>query len=125
MRSASRQQLGRHSEALAAAFLSEHGYRLIARNVRYRAGELDLIAWDGPVLCFIEVRATSSEAWGGPLASVTAQKRRRILQAARGYLSHYPLPEEIRFDVVAVAWEAGRPAIELIRGAFDAEGLNL
>jgi putative endonuclease len=116
------QTLGARSEALAAAFLDSHGYRLIARNVRFPVGEVDIVAWDGPVLCFIEVRATSSEQWGGPLASITERKQRRILRAARWYLSRRPLPEEVRFDVVAITWSQPRPAIELIRNAFTADG---
>ena len=61
-RKTARQQLGARSERLAERFLTSHGYRIEARNVRYPVGELDLVAWDGDTLCFIEVRATCVNA---------------------------------------------------------------
>lgn len=120
-----RQRLGRRSEALASRFLRARGYRLHARNVRCRLGELDLVAWDGRTLCFIEVRATSSPDWGGPLASITAEKRRRVIRAARWYLARFrPPPEFIRFDVVAVDCSLSPPALELLQAAFSDDGFG-
>ena len=115
-----RQQLGRRSEALAAAFLNSAGYRIERTNVRFPVGEIDVVAREGRVLCFVEVRSTSSGRWGGPLASITGPKRRRLIQAARWYLAGRPMPPEIRFDVLAIEWDGATPKIELIRGAFDA-----
>ena len=115
-----RQRLGRRSEQLAVAFLNSAGYRIERTNVRFPVGELDVVAREGPVVCFVEVRSTSCSQWGGPLASITWPKRRRIIQAARWYLAGRPMPPEIRFDVLAIAWDGGVPKIELIRGAFDA-----
>ena len=116
----SRQRLGRRSEALAAAFLNSAGYRIERTNVRFPVGEIDVVAREGEVLCFVEVRSASSGRWGGPLASVTWPKRRRLIQAARWYLTGKPMPQEIRFDVLAIEWEGNTPRVELIRGAFDA-----
>ena len=117
-----RQQLGERSEQLALRFLTSQGYRMKERNVRFPVGEIDLIAWEGEALCFIEVRSTSSLQWGGPLASVTDRKRRRLIRAARWYVERLrELPLEMRFDVVAISWEGERaPTLELVRGAFDA-----
>jgi len=117
-----RARLGRRGEQLARRFLTSHGYVIERTNVRFPVGELDLVARDGQALCFIEVRSTSSSQWGGPLASITERKRRRIVQAARWYVGrHASLPPEIRFDVLAIDWHAGRsPTVELVRGAFDA-----
>ena len=115
-----RQRLGRRSEALAAAFLNSAGYRIERTNVRFPVGEIDVVAREGDVLCFVEVRSTSSSQWGGPLASITGPKRRRLIQAARWYLAGKPMPPEIRFDVLAIEWEGNTPRVELIRGAFDA-----
>jgi putative endonuclease len=116
----SRQRIGRRGEQLAAAFLNSAGYRIERRNVRYPVGEIDLVARDGPVLCFVEVRSASSGQWGGPLASITEPKRRRLIRAARWYLAGKPPPAEIRFDVLGITWDGETPNIELIRGAFDA-----
>ena len=119
-----RQQLGERSERLAVELLTAEGYRVERANVRFPIGEIDLIAWDGQTLCFVEVRSASSEAWGGAAASITEPKRRRLIQAAQWYLQRLrQVPAEIRFDVVAVSWaRAERPKAELIRGAFEAQG---
>ena len=116
-----RQQLGAHSESLARRFLVLHGYTIEATNVRFPVGELDIVARDGQVLCFIEVRAASSLEWGGALESITGRKRQRVIRAARWYLKRFTtLPEEIRFDVVALDWSGpDAPRLELIRAAFE------
>ena len=121
-----RQRWGQRAEALAAAFLSAHGYVIQQANVRFPVGEIDLIGHERHVLCFVEVRSTSSDQWGGPFASVTDRKRRRIIRAARWYLARLrEVPLEIRFDVVGITWQpAGPPSIELIRSAFDASLSN-
>ena len=119
-----RQRIGKASEQLALRFLAANGYTIEETNVRFPAGEIDVVAREGETLCFVEVRATTSAEWGGPLATITARKRSRIIRAARWYLSQdRALPPEMRFDVVAIEWrEDGRPTIELVRGAFDASG---
>ena len=90
--------------------------------MRFPVGEIDIVAREGKTLCFIEVRSTSSDRWGGPLASVTERKQHRLVQAARWYLKRRPCPAtEIRFDVVAIEWRRdGAPTVQLVRGAFDA-----
>jgi putative endonuclease len=119
-----RQRLGQESERFAARFLTGQGYAVEAVNVRVPGGELDLVARDGGVLCFIEVRSRSSDAYGGPLASIDAGKQRRFIRAVRWYLARRSQPDvETRFDVVAITWRGlDPPAIELIRGAFEASG---
>ena len=117
-----RQQLGRRGERLAKQFLASHGYVIDEMNVRFPVGEIDVVAWDGQALCFVEVRSASSNEWGGALESIGNRKRRHLIRAARWYLTRLrSLPEEIRFDVVAVDWSGpDAPRIELIRGAFEA-----
>ena len=118
-----RRALGERGERLARQFLTAQGYAVQETNVRFPVGELDVVAREGDVLCFVEIRSVSSSQWGGALASVTNRKRQRLIRAARWYLARLKeLPPEIRFDVVAIDWEpAGRPQIELIRGAFTAD----
>ncbi len=117
-----RRALGEWSERLARQFLAGQGYVIRETNVRFPVGEIDVVAQEGGVLCFVEIRSASSAQWGGALASITDRKRQRLIRAARWYLARLrELPPEIRFDVVGIDWEpAGRPQIELIRGAFDA-----
>ena len=122
MRLTFRQQRGRAGERLARSYLQRHGYVIQASNVRYPVGEVDLVAQESGTLCFIEVRLRSSRGFGTALESVTARKQRRCVQAARWYvktLRSWTGP--IRFDVLAIQQEPGaKPAIELVRGAFDA-----
>ncbi len=116
-----RQQLGQRSEQLAKLRLRSEGYRIDQINVRFPVGEIDVIAWEGETLCFVEVRSTTSDDWGGPLASITGKKRHRLVQAARWYLQRLPtMPRYMRFDVVAIQWCEGAPSVQLIRDAFDA-----
>lgn len=119
-----RQRLGQESERCAVRFLAGQGYAVEAVNVRVPGGELDVVAREGRVLCFIEVRSRSSDAYGGPLASIDAGKQRRFIRAVRWYLARRGQSDvETRFDVVAITWRGlDPPAIELIRGAFDASG---
>lgn len=94
--------------------------------MRFPIGEIDIVARERDALCFIEVRSTSSDRWGGPLASVVERKQRRIIHAARWYLKRRrTAPAEVRFDLVAIEWREGRaPLMQLVRGAFDASGYS-
>ncbi len=110
---------GFRGEALAASYLEQQGYRVRERNYRCRRGEIDLVAEEGAVLCFVEVRSTRSSAYGSPLETVDRGKQRRLIQAARHYLYHRGLADrEVRFDVVGITYEP-EPHIELVRGAFE------
>ena len=73
-----RQQLGIRGEDLASAALEDRGYAILHRRYRTRYGELDIVALDGGVLVFVEVRARGSGRFGNPAESVTAQKQRRV-----------------------------------------------
>lgn len=107
---------GQAAEALAAAFLEQNGLRIVARNYRTRHGEIDLIAHDHNMLVFIEVRARSSDAFGGAAASITAAKREKLLLAARQYLAGNRNPPACRFDALLVNGKTQE--IEWIRDAF-------
>lgn len=114
---------GQQAEALAAHYLEQRGYRLVARNVHIgRLGEIDLIAYDGEVLVFVEVKARSSVRWGLPEEALTPRKRRFLMRAARAYLvlngiEHTPC----RFDVVAIDLWTHPPQIRLYQNAFGSE----
>ena len=107
---------GARAEALCAERMRRAGLRIVARNWRCRAGEIDLVARDGATLVFVEVRLRRSGKFGGAQASVDAHKQRRILRAARAYLASRPL-QPCRCDVVALDGLDPR-AIEWIRDAF-------
>ncbi len=119
-----RRAAGREAEDLAAAYLEANGLEILDRNHAVPRGEVDLVARDGDVLCFVEVRSRTSEAQGGPEETVTAAKARRVVAAATDWAARKgALDRDIRFDVVAVTrLEGGPPRIEHFRGAFDADG---
>jgi putative endonuclease len=102
-----RRAQGTRYEALAARHLERLGYRLVDRNYTIRSGEIDLVARapDG-TLCFVEVRARADASFGTPAETISAEKRRRIVTAARHYLATKVRGEPpCRFDVVAITGE--------------------
>ena len=114
---------GREAEESVCAYLGERGVRVVERNFRARGGEIDIIARDGDVLAFVEVRFREEDGHGLPEESVGPLKRRRIVAAARAYLATIPPDSwrEARFDVAAVDG-GGAPVIRYYPGAFDARG---
>jgi len=115
-------QFGKSGEDLACAELVRRGYAILARRFRTRFGEIDIVASDGPVLVFVEVKARSGTRFGVPAEAVTLWKQQRIIAMARMYLvMHRRPPGPIRFDVVSVLALPGcAPVIDVIRGAFTA-----
>jgi putative endonuclease len=108
---------GRAGEARAVELLRARGYRVVERNVRCGRFEIDVIAYDGDMLCFVEVRRRRQ--LGAALFSVDVRKQRRVAQAALVYLQRFadqrPLPR-CRFDVVVLT---GSDA-QLVQNAFEA-----
>jgi putative endonuclease len=120
-----RQSLGKRGEELACAELEKRGYVVVDRRFRTRCGELDIVAREGGVLVFVEVRARSGCHFGTPFESVTWQKRQRLCRMAESYLCAKRLAgTACRFDVVSILEEHGTQTIELVRGAFDMESLQ-
>lgn len=114
-----RTTIGRHAEELAWRALAAQGYTLVARNHHGDGGEVDIIAWDGPVLCFIEVRSRKHDAFGDPLETIDRRKIARIGRAARHFLSTFPRPwPPMRFDAVGVI--LGPPTrLRIVKDAFE------
>lgn len=118
-----RRARGDAAEELAAAYLAARGLTILARNVRCKGGELDLVCLDGEVLALIEVRQRSSAGFGGALASVTAAKRRKIVRDARHLLRTTAAwrNRPMRFDVIGFEGPPdGAYEIAWIRDAFRA-----
>jgi putative endonuclease len=120
-----KKSLGRRGEDAATRHLKRSGYRILARGLDSRLGELDIIAVDERTIVFVEVKTRSSTDAGHPTDAIDATKQRRMTQAALGYLkSHGLLYHAARFDVVAVTWPEGvrRPTIEHYKNAFSPVG---
>ena len=111
---------GRLGETAAAAFLRNNGYRIIARNFRRRLGEIDIIASDKDVICFIEVKTRRQDSFGAPEEAVSRQKQARISRAALLFLKQNNLlDKKARFDVVSIKYFDSHPEVRLIRSAFE------
>jgi putative endonuclease len=132
-------ELGRRGEELAAEFLLAEGYRLVAANFRVNVGrdrrgaavqaEIDLVAYEGPVLCFVEVKTRRSDWFAAPEANVDLRKQRQVTRAARAYRRLLGLSgARHRYDVVSVILpppdregRAHAPRLELFRGFWTEE----
>lgn len=113
---------GADAERCAAHYLQQHGLVLLAQNVHYRQGELDLVMEHGDNLVFVEVRLRRGSRFGGAIGSVTVTKQRRIIGAARQYLAAHPTLAErpCRFDLVALDEDhRGHRRIQWLQAAFD------
>jgi putative endonuclease len=120
-----RHVLGRAAEEAAAKLLERSGLRVVARNVKLRHGEIDLICRDREVWVFVEVKCRQERWDDGPAAAVSWWKRRRLIRLAQGYLKWMRIDgAHCRFDVVAVTPRGdGRFEIRHIPAAFDATGI--
>ncbi len=119
--------LGDEAEAFAHNVIARAGYRVVELNAQTKLWELDVVAWDDDVLCFIEIRSTATLDFGGPLATVGHGKQRRIVRGASAWLMYRegapprrPWPPHVRFDVLGIWGPANARHFELVRGAFDA-----
>ena len=119
-----RRQAGDEAEKTACAFLERKGIRVVERNFRARGGEIDIVARQGDVLVFVEVRFREEEEFGAPEETVGFAKRRKIAAAAREYIGKIPPASwrEARFDVVALVGAGPGAVIRHYPGAFDAKG---
>ena len=125
--SAKSKALGAAGEKLAAERLEGSGYRIVDANVRpvggRARGEIDLIAWDGEYLVFIEVksRRAGSRQSVAPILAVDRRKRRQIIWLTDFYLAKHRLDDiPVRFDIVEILQQGAHdPVITVHRGAFD------
>ena len=115
--------IGRRAEDLAAAWLAERGYVVLARNHATRRGEVDLVCRAGGVLCFVEVRSRAGAGHGAPEETVDRRKALRVVAAATDWARRNgALDDDIRFDVLAMTGNGDAVAFELFEGAFDSSG---
>lgn len=119
-----RRWFGSRSERAAARFLKGLGYRILARNYLCKVGEIDLIARDGDVVVFVEVRSTEGTDPVRTAASVDRAKQARISKTALYFLHSKRLQDRpARFDVLIVRWTpGGEPVLDHFPHAFEAVG---
>lgn len=134
-------ELGLRGEELAVEHLERAGYRIVAANFSIPIGrnmrditvnaEIDLVAYDGATLCFIEVKTRASDEFAPPQVNVDRRKQRQISRAARGYRRMLGLMgSPYRYDVVTVILPTTReqisdqPRIELLKNFWTDEKLR-
>jgi putative endonuclease len=122
-----RRLIGQEGEATAESYLRRKGYRILAKNLRSSLGELDLVAEDGRVLVFVEVKARRTEEFGGAIHAVHQRKQEKLIRLASQYLARHQLTNRAcRFDVVLLqGTDAAAPQIEHIQNAFEIPGDDL
>lgn len=106
-----RQRIGRWGEKIAEDYLAAKGWQILERNIRSQYGEIDLLAQDGEMLVFVEVKTRTSKTFGLPEAGVTKTKQQHMLAAAQYYLQNHPdVNLDWRIDVIAILRSApGKP----------------
>lgn len=111
---------GTLGEWVAADFLERLGYRIVERNYTYgRAGEIDIVARDGEVLVFCEVKARTSDRCGEPEYAITRKKQAQLRYLATAYLYEHGIDEqEVRFDAVAITFDGRCSKIDHFKNAF-------
>lgn len=119
-------KLGATGEDIAAQYLEELGYFVLERNYRFEKAEVDIICFEpaevyeqGGELVFIEVKTRKGIGYGMPEESVTTEKQRNIIKAARAFLYERQLEgSPCRFDVISILFQKGEPTIEHFKNAF-------
>lgn len=110
-----KRQVGTEYEKLAAKYLQEQGYRIIACNYRCKVGEIDLVAQENNTYVFVEVKYRKDGRLGGPLEAVDYRKQNKIRMVCNWYLmEHHIMDAPVRFDVVGILGTE----ITLIKNAF-------
>lgn len=110
--------IGNRGEDLAVKYLKEKGYKVLQRNFRTPLGEIDIIADDGGILVFIEVKTRTDDSFGLPFEAVNARKRERMRKIALLYLKNIDKERPVRFDVVSIEIRDDKGIIDHIIGAF-------
>ena len=107
--------LGRKGEDISVEFLKKQGYKIIERNYRCSLGEIDIVAKDKNVLCFVEVKTRKTDEYGLPAEAIDGHKQKKLAKVALAYLKEKRIyKQDLRFDVVSVYANH----IELIKDAF-------
>jgi putative endonuclease len=122
-----RRIFGQEGESAAEQYLQRKGYRILARNLRSSVGELDLVAEEGQVLVFVEVKARRTDAFGGAIYAVHQRKQEKLIQLAAQYLARHHIKDRLcRFDVVLLQGDETAPTqVEHIQNAFEVSGDDL
>ena len=106
----SKRNTGKRGEDLACDLLVKKGYQLVQRNYTYGKGEIDIIAKDGEILVFVEVKSRYNLEYGPPELGITKNKQRQVRRIAEAYLHEKEIIDtDCRVDVVAILFRGKEP----------------
>ncbi|MBC7884016.1 MAG: YraN family protein [Saprospiraceae bacterium] len=112
-------KIGKLGEDVACQFLQSIGYIILERNWRFSKAEVDIIAKDGEILIFVEVKAKTYTFYGAPEESISAYKENLIIDAASRYMILINHTWEIRFDIISIVFDKEmNPAVIHYKDAF-------
>jgi len=116
----STREKGNKGEDIAVEFLGDKGFEIIKRNFHFgRVGEIDIVAKDGEVIVFIEVKSRNNDEYGDPLESITPQKQKKLRSAANGFLYVNKIVNtECRFDIIIIDFRGKLPKVKHLRNAM-------
>ncbi len=125
MKNVSTRIKGEKGEEIAASFLKKEGYKIVEQNYRTPFGEIDIIAYDGTVIAFIEVKARKNPTFAVPQLAVNRKKQQHIVKSAMSYLSSKRIKDKgVRFDVIAISIFDDANNIELFKNAFELDSMR-
>jgi putative endonuclease len=114
-----KRETGSRGERLAMQYLEQLGYGILEMNYQHGHGEIDIVAKDGEVLVFCEVKSRSSDEYGEPEYAITPRKQQQIRKLAHAYMYEHEIREQAcRFDVVAIRFKGGTSEIRYLKNAF-------
>jgi len=112
--------IGKWGEAKAAEYLKKNGYLIVEMNYRRKTGEIDIIAYEGDMLCFIEVKTRSRLDFGFPCEAVDFRKKARLLRTADYYIAENRLSEsQCRMDIIEIVRNAQGDCCRHLKNAFS------
>jgi len=113
------QELGYEAENKAVEFLRKQGMTICATNFRCKMGEIDIIAKDGTILIFAEVRYRKNLAFGTPAETVNFTKQKKLIRASQYYLQRHNPDLPCRFDIIEIYGANHQTGINWVKDAFQ------
>ena len=111
-------ELGEVGEDLAVDHIRQMGYSILARNYRFKKGEVDIICRNLNELVFVEVKTRQTNAFGEPYIAVSRVKQRQIIAVANQFIKENDLDLEVRFDVISIVHNSFKTDMQHISSAF-------
>lgn len=112
-------EFGRWGEDIAVDYLVKHGYKILDRNWQIDHKEIDIVATDGDMIVFIEVKTRSNINYGAPFEAVNRQKRKNLMIAMKRYLSIHRVYLPFRFDIISIVGNQNKWEVEYLENAVS------